>query len=54
MKVEIRLPIGKGIAGHVAKTGKSIISSTPINTRDLTPKLIKRPVIARKQRYVFL
>lgn len=25
LKVEIRLPIGKGIAGHVAKTGKSII-----------------------------
>lgn len=25
LKVEIRLPIGKGIAGHVAKTGKTII-----------------------------
>lgn len=25
LKVEIRLPIGKGIAGHVAKTGKPII-----------------------------
>ena len=25
IKVEIRLPIGKGIAGHVAKTGKKVI-----------------------------
>jgi phosphoserine phosphatase RsbU/P len=25
LKIEIRLPIGKGIAGHVAKTGKTII-----------------------------
>ncbi len=42
VKVEIRLPIGKGIAGHVAKTGKSIILKDAYKHPRFNPEVDKK------------
>ncbi|MCI0445600.1 PP2C family protein-serine/threonine phosphatase [bacterium] len=42
VKVEIRLPIGKGIAGHVAKTGKTIILKDAYKDRRFNPEIDKK------------
>ncbi|HEY7161718.1 MAG TPA: PP2C family protein-serine/threonine phosphatase [Acidobacteriota bacterium] len=41
LKVEIRLPIGKGIAGHVAKTGKTIILKDAYKDPRFNPEVDK-------------
>jgi serine phosphatase RsbU (regulator of sigma subunit) len=42
MKVEIRLPIGKGIAGHVAKTGKTIMLKDAYKHPRFNPEVDKK------------
>jgi phosphoserine phosphatase RsbU/P len=42
LKVEIRLPIGKGIAGHVAKTGKTIILKDAYKDPRFNPEVDKK------------
>jgi len=42
LKVEIRLPIGKGIAGHVAKTGKTIILKDAYKHPQFNPEVDKK------------
>lgn len=42
LKVEIRLPIGKGIAGHVAKTGKTIILKDAYKHPRFNPEVDKK------------
>ncbi|HSE39960.1 MAG TPA: PP2C family protein-serine/threonine phosphatase [Acidobacteriota bacterium] len=42
VKVEIRLPIGKGIAGYVAKTGKTIIIKDAYKDPRFNPEVDKR------------
>jgi phosphoserine phosphatase RsbU/P len=42
IKVEIRLPIGKGIAGHVAKTGKKVILKDAYKDPRFNPEVDKK------------
>jgi phosphoserine phosphatase RsbU/P len=42
LKVEIRLPIGKGIAGYVAKTGKTIILKDAYKDLRFNPEVDKK------------
>ena len=42
VKVEIRLPIGKGIAGHVAKTGKTVMLKDAYKDPRFNPEVDKR------------